>query len=230
MKQVIYDCQCSQSHFYKVLAGERPLNETISKSLAKLLNISEKEVEQLINSELETEKERPIQTSSNIRVDTKLGKRIFLLLTALLICSTISYATYKFSLPVEIHQNQIADLILDSSTFIKDVTIPDGTAVPVNTVFLKTWRIKNTGQIIWSDRYLQRTTITAKELCQSPQKIPIPQTAPGEIIDLSVTFKTPALPGSCRTDWKMVDKKGNLIYPEISGLYSIIQVVKTTTK
>ncbi|ATD09683.1 hypothetical protein PPIS_b0543 [Pseudoalteromonas piscicida] len=79
---------------------------------------------------------------------------------------------------------------------------------------------------MWSGRYLQRMTIASQGLCQSPNRIPIPETAPGEVIDLEVTFKTPSLPGSCRTDWKMVDDRGKLIYPTLSGLYSIVQVVQ----
>jgi len=30
----------------------------------------------------------------------------------------------------------------DRTEFIKDVTIPDGTAIPVNTEFVKTWRVR----------------------------------------------------------------------------------------
>jgi hypothetical protein len=56
--------------------------------------------------------------------------------------------------------------------------------------------------------------------------VPIPDTQPGETIDISVTFKTPHLPGSCRTDWKTSDDRGNLYFPNMHGLFSIVNVVE----
>jgi len=55
--------------------------------------------------------------------------------------------------------------------------------------------------------------------------VPIPETLPGETVDIAVTFTTPYLPGSCRTDWKTADKDGNLFFPDMHGLYSIVVVV-----
>ena len=35
---------------------------------------------------------------------------------------------------------------LPSMSFVKDVTIGEGEAIPPNTNFVKTWRVKNTGK------------------------------------------------------------------------------------
>jgi len=114
----------------------------------------------------------------------------------------------------------------DSTSFIRDVTIPDGTSIPVDTTFVKTWRVKNTGQLVWKDRYLKRTTPKSDLVCSSPAMVPIPETGPGETVDISVTFTTPHLPGSCRTDWKSSDKNGNLHFPDMHGLFSVVTVTR----
>ena len=89
---------------------------------------------------------------------------------------------------------------------------------------MKTWRIQNAGHTHWKGRYLKRMTPHYELLCSSPAMVPIPETAPGETVDISVTFKTPHLAGSCRTDWKMSDSRGNLFFPNIHGLFSIVTV------
>ena len=113
----------------------------------------------------------------------------------------------------------------DSTLFIKDVTIPDGTSIPINTEYEKIWRVKNTGKVVWKDRYLTRMTAASSLVCASPSRVPIPETLPGQTIDIAVTFKTPYLPGSCRTDWKTTDKDGNIFFPDMHGLYSVVVVV-----
>jgi hypothetical protein len=44
----------------------------------------------------------------------------------------------------------------DDSDFIDDVTVPDGTPVRRGEVFVKTWEIRNGGNVRWTDRYLRR--------------------------------------------------------------------------
>ncbi|WP_235956708.1 MULTISPECIES: NBR1-Ig-like domain-containing protein [Pseudoalteromonas] len=226
MKQVIYDCQCSQSHFYKVLAGKRPLNEHIRKYLAQLLSVSEEELEDLICNKSTVRKEAPHYASKVTKNHKAITWKRTLITIIFLSVLLLSYLFEDIKPLVVESRYSTNSEIQDIPIFVKDVTIPDGTAIPVNTEFVKIWRIKNGGGVMWSGRYLQRMTIASQGLCQSPNRIPIPETAPGEVIDLEVTFKTPSLPGSCRTDWKMVDDRGKLIYPTLSGLYSIVQVVQ----
>ena len=114
----------------------------------------------------------------------------------------------------------------DNSLFIRDVTIADGSPIPMDTWYEKVWRIKNTGKVTWQDRYLQRITPIKNSLCKSPVKVPIAKTLPGHEVDIKVKFLTQKWPGSCRTDWKMVDNEGELYFPNLYGLMSIVHVME----
>ncbi|TLX46325.1 transposase [Pseudoalteromonas phenolica] len=104
--------------------------------------------------------------------------------------------------------------------------MPDGTPVPINTRFTKTWRVQNIGTVPWKEKHLKRITPQDPNLCYSRDSIPLPTVESGEIIDISIEFTTPKYPGTCRTDWKMVDAHENLIFPDKQGLYSIVHVVE----
>lgn len=56
----------------------------------------------------------------------------------------------------------------DSSEFIRDVTIPDGSILNSGEKFTKIWEIRNTGNVAWQNRYLTRLGAWAilKELRQ----------------------------------------------------------------
>ncbi|TDB82731.1 NBR1-Ig-like domain-containing protein [Micromonospora sp. KC721] len=98
----------------------------------------------------------------------------------------------------------------DDSRFEGDVTYPDGTLVPPNSSFTKVWRIRNTGTVIWANRFLARVN---DDPCQTPQVVPIPQTRPGEAVDIAVSVRTPGTPGTCRIYWKMADEQGRTLFP-----------------
>ncbi|MGH3856968.1 MAG: NBR1-Ig-like domain-containing protein [Pseudonocardiaceae bacterium] len=103
--------------------------------------------------------------------------------------------------------------------------MPDGSTVQVGESFVKTWDIRNTGTVTWAGRYLQRIGATSGfGICESPARVPIPLTRPGGDVQISVTLVAPSLPGSCRTDWKMVDAAGRYFFPHEHGVYTIINV------
>ncbi|WP_157740007.1 NBR1-Ig-like domain-containing protein [Micromonospora narathiwatensis] len=98
----------------------------------------------------------------------------------------------------------------DDSRFEGDITYPDGTLVPPNTSFTKIWRIRNTGTVVWANRSLARIN---DEPCQAPKTVAIPQTMPGEAVDIAVSVRTPGTPGSCKIYWKMADEDGRMFFP-----------------
>ncbi|MCP4325241.1 MAG: hypothetical protein GY787_26035, partial [Alteromonadales bacterium] len=67
-------------------------------------------------------------------------------------------------------------------------------------------------------------------VCYSEDMIPIKNTLPNEDVDISVQFTSPYLPGSCRTDWKMVDRFGNVFFPNLHGVYSIVHIVSESSR
>jgi hypothetical protein len=93
----------------------------------------------------------------------------------------------------------------DDSVFEKDVTYPDGTVVQSGTSFDKTWRIRNTGDLPWQDRYLTRMNDTP---CKAPKRVTMGPVLPGESVDITVRVRASEPPGRCKIFWKMTDDHG----------------------
>jgi hypothetical protein len=114
----------------------------------------------------------------------------------------------------------------DDDQFIADVTIPDGTDIVVSQTFTKVWAIRNTGTVTWHERRLLRQgLLDGPGLCSSPAEVPVPDTQPGSIVEISVTLVAPRYPGSCEVNWKMVDDQGRLCFPNKNGLYLTVNIV-----
>ncbi|ROO90401.1 Ig-like domain-containing protein [Actinocorallia herbida] len=99
---------------------------------------------------------------------------------------------------------------VDDSVFEGDITVPDGTRVQPGAWFEKVWRLRNTGTVAWSARFLMRVNDAA---CESPERVEIPHTAPGQSVDIRVLVQASEEPGTCRIYWKMVDLQGRTLFP-----------------
>ncbi|MEU8421484.1 NBR1-Ig-like domain-containing protein [Micromonospora sp. NPDC048835] len=113
----------------------------------------------------------------------------------------------------------------DSSKFVADVTIPDGTRVRVNSQFVKVWALKNVGKVAWHNRFLARTNPTADaDGCQVPDRVAIGDTPPDEQVMISVKVTAPSRPGKCWVSWKMVDENGQEYFPTRRPVYFMVTV------
>jgi hypothetical protein len=113
----------------------------------------------------------------------------------------------------------------DSSKFIADVTIPDGTRVKVNSQFVKVWALKNVGKVAWHNRFLARTNPSADaDGCQVPDRVAIGDTPPDEQVMISVPVTAPSRPGKCWVSWKMVDEDGQEYFPTRRPVYFMVTV------
>lgn len=113
----------------------------------------------------------------------------------------------------------------DRSRFIADVTIPDGTHVKVGQHFLKVWQIENAGSITWNGRYLQRMDLpSVPHSCKTPDRVPIPYSAPNALVDISVPAVAADLPGTCWVGWKMVDAQGHPFFASSRPVYFLVTV------
>ena len=226
-KTIIWESGVSKSQFYRIIKGqESPSAESKSK-ISKSLGLDAQEFD-ILFLRSKSESPAPIEASGpkNNSALKSIGIGVVLMIVFGLI-TNIFQRQNSSSVALDtasVNANVVTEE--DNTLFIKDVTIPDGTSIPVNTTFVKTWRVKNVGNVVWKDRYLKRMTPLSNLICSSPAMVPIPETYPGETIDISVTFKTPHLPGSCRTDWKTSDYRGNLYFPDMHGLFSIVTVVE----
>jgi hypothetical protein len=93
--------------------------------------------------------------------------------------------------------------------FIKDVTIPDGTKLSTNEVFIKTWRLQNRGTCTWTPDYM--LIFTSGNPMGPTTAVRLNTTvAPGQTIDVSVTLTAPASAGNYTGYWMLRNSYGTL--------------------
>ena len=179
-KTIIWESGVSKSQFYRIIKGqEAPSAETKSR-IAESLGLELRQFDILF--------EKSKSDLQRVAVSPKPPKNSRFMIVggaAILLCFWFFTAVLFKGQTAESSQTYVS-VNGDKTLFIADVTIPDGTSIPVNTTFVKTWRVQNVGSVIWKDRYLKRMTPASDLLCSSPSMVPIPETAPGEIIDLSL--------------------------------------------
>lgn len=92
--------------------------------------------------------------------------------------------------------------------FVSDVSIPDDTRLQAGSTFVKTWRVKNTGNVAWSSDYqlvFADGTAMTEETAQ-----PLPNVAPGQEANISIEFIVPTQPGIYFSDWRLQTEQGDL--------------------
>lgn len=87
--------------------------------------------------------------------------------------------------------SQPRSAVCDFAAFVGDVTIPDGTMIPPNTPFTKTWSIKNIGTCTWTPEY--QIVYDGGDLLGSPMAVPMVDrnVAPGETAQISMQMTAP---------------------------------------
>ena len=110
-----------------------------------------------------------------------------------------------------------------------DTTIPDGTVLEPDEVFIKAWKVQNSGQCEWSPGYrlvfYQGDALGAPDVVYPyfapsesayelvigtwpPQRFTI---KPGEIVDLVILLQAPSQSGSYQGTWALMNEKGERI-------------------
>lgn len=113
----------------------------------------------------------------------------------------------------------------DVSEFVADVTVPDGTAVAAGSRFTKTWELRNAGSVGWIGRYLVRSgSFGGPDQCRTPDRVPVPYTAPGEHVRISVDVQAPPTAGHCQVYWKMADSEGHLLLPDARAVFFSVRI------
>ncbi len=101
--------------------------------------------------------------------------------------------------------------------FISDLTIPDDTHITAGEKFIKVWRVENNGEAAWGDGL--KFVHTDGEAMTDAVERPLPPTAPGQQVTITIEFTAPALPGVHFSDWRFQDAEGNffgdIIYTRI---------------
>ena len=118
----------------------------------------------------------------------------------------------------------------DRASFISDLTVADGTSIPVGTEFVKSWRLRNEGVCTWTPDYA--IVFDKGEAMGAPASQKLGQSvAPGQTIDISVTLRAPGIPADYRGDWKLRNAAGVLfgLGANSSGhFYVVIKAIPST--
>ena len=127
--------------------------------------------------------------------------------------------------------------------FVEDVTIQDGAPMRPGEIFLKIWRLENTGQCAWEGTLL--LVFEKGVRMRSPDDTPaalyaagstlelalsegewvdgrVFQVEPGQYIDLAVVLQAPFEPGFHRAYFLLLDPFGQ----KMDQLYAVIQVME----
>ncbi|HAV77247.1 MAG TPA: hypothetical protein DCX53_07825 [Anaerolineae bacterium] len=97
----------------------------------------------------------------------------------------------------------------DWITFVKDVTIPDGTKFSPGDTFTKTWRLKNRGTCMWTSDFMLVFVNGDQMGGTTAVRLPGP-VAPGQSVDVSVTLTAPAKRGHYVGYWMLRNPSGVL--------------------
>ena len=95
----------------------------------------------------------------------------------------------------------------DWVTFVRDVTIPDGTVLSPGETFTKTWRLQNRGTCTWTPDYVLVYSSGAQMGTASAVRLP-GYVAPGQTIDVSVTLTAPMTWGDYTGYWMLRNPSG----------------------
>jgi VCBS repeat-containing protein len=92
----------------------------------------------------------------------------------------------------------------DKASFIKDVTIPDGTHLPPEETFEKVWRIENSGSCTWTSEY--SLVFVSGYSLGGPDYVPLlGDVPPGSIVDIAVGLEAPKYSGVYKGYWMLLN-------------------------
>ena len=110
-----------------------------------------------------------------------------------------SMTPYRTSTPISYFTPAV---ICDRAGYVKDVTVPDGTAINSGTHFTKTWRLTNTGACTWTSDY--DVVFFTGDKIGGPSSFSLDDTVrPGETVDISVDLTAPNNLGTYAGYWKL---------------------------
>jgi hypothetical protein len=96
---------------------------------------------------------------------------------------------------------------VDDAQFIADVSVPDGTTFEPGKSFVKTWRVRNTGNTTWTADY--QLAFVKGDRLGATTNVSVPQSvAPGETVDISVNMTAPPSAGSYAGSWSLRNSLG----------------------
>ena len=125
--------------------------------------------------------------------------------------------------PISTARFSIPSGACDSSMYIKDVTIADGTKIKPNTAFIKKWRIKNIGSCGWNKKYSLQF-VKGEKLSGGVIHL-TKWVRPGKTIIVSVNMVAPKTTGTYTGYWIMTNSIGTPF-----GSYVTVKIIVSNKK
>jgi len=115
----------------------------------------------------------------------------------------------------------------DSSLYLSDVTIPDGTVMSPGQTFTKTWLIQNTGTCTWDTSY--QIGFGFGEAMSGVNTALTQTVAPGAQVQVSVNLTVPAKTGTLTGTWRMMNKQGAFFGTNLTVVINVSGPTATST-
>ena len=116
----------------------------------------------------------------------------------------------------------------DAASWVADITYPDNSDVTPGQVFVKTWRIQNTGVTTWSTDY--DLVFVSGEPMGTTTEVAVPTSVtPGQQVDLSVTLTAPSTTGTYTGYWKMRNAAGGFFEYGVTVVIDVVSSLVTNT-
>lgn len=109
--------------------------------------------------------------------------------------------------------------LCDDASFVQDVTVPDGSVMTPGAEFLKTWKVRNTGDCTWGAGYTIVYGGYNDKMSGVPASIGT-TVIPNQDVDVSVQFKAPTKVGEYLSAWRMASPSG---YP--FGQFLFVKII-----
>jgi len=93
-----------------------------------------------------------------------------------------------------------------NAEYVGDVTVPDNSEMNPGQIFLKTWKIRNSGSCSWGEGY-QIVFTFGDKMSGQPQAL-LGVVAPGQEVEISVQFTAPTNKGEYTSAWQMENSQG----------------------
>lgn len=117
----------------------------------------------------------------------------------------------------------------DIGTFVKDVTIPDGTAIAAGEKFTKTWEIKNSGTCTWNKNYQIIFYGGERMGAETAYAFTTEDIEPGESVAISIEMTAPSTNGTYYSYWIFRNDAGQNFFVDGGSIYAQIAVGGTAT-
>lgn len=109
--------------------------------------------------------------------------------------------------------------LCDDAVWVDDVTVEDGSVMTPGQEFLKTWKVRNTGDCTWGAGYTLVYGGYNDRMSGVPAALAT-TVVPNQEVDVSVQFKAPTKAGEYLSAWRMASPSG---YP--FGQFLFVKIV-----